>query len=37
MKKFEFMWKNVGKKMINILCPLWLNMLSKFKGKKKGN
>ncbi len=36
MKKIEFMWKNVGKKMINIFCPLWSCMFLKFKGKKLG-
>jgi len=37
MKKIEFMWKNVGKKLNDILCPLRLSMFSKFKGKKWGN
>jgi hypothetical protein len=27
------MWKNVGKKMINILCPLWLGMFQNSKEK----
>jgi hypothetical protein len=28
MKKIEFVWENVGKKMIKILCPLRLGMFS---------